>query len=142
MLGSLRDIMQLHANITLLRYVLYIHVFNRCIYRPCRSVQLLHNLSQEELERIARMLTKVVVNGETIITQGEEGDRFYMIEKGEVSVEIDGVQVSNLAAGAHFGEMGLMNNDRRNATVVAIGEVELWTLSRDDFNQLMGMYDE
>jgi CRP-like cAMP-binding protein len=87
-----------------------------------KKVELLSGLSDKQLVTIARFLrSETYSEGVEIITQGEYGDDFFMIASGEVSVRVNNVEVAKLGAGSYFGEMSLMNKERRNATVVALG---------------------
>lgn len=75
--------------------------------------------------------------GEAIVRQGEEGDRFYLIRRGAVSVEVadaSGVRtVATLGQFDFFGERALLAREPRNATVRAREELELYSLSKEDF---------
>jgi len=71
--------------------------------------------------------------GETIIRQGDPGDRFYLVEDGAVAVTIDGEHVADLGPGDFFGEIALLRNAPRNATVTASGLVRLLVLERMEF---------
>lgn len=77
--------------------------------------------------------------GDVIFSEGDPGDRLYLIEKGTVSVTsgAEGRQVARLGAGEAFGEMALVSGDPRSATVTSVGEVAGWTIEKDDFDRLM-----
>lgn len=82
--------------------------------------------------------------GETIIHQGEMADRFYIITKGAVEICLmhpDGqeIVVDRLGEGQYFGEIGMVRDSNRTATVRAAPEtnVEVATLDREDFQQLV-----
>jgi MFS family permease len=72
-------------------------------------------------------------DGSEIIAQGEVGDRYFIIDEGEVDVVMDGEVVSRLASGHGFGELALLRDAPRAATVVARGPVRLLALDRDAF---------
>ena len=114
-----------------------------------KGVKLLRNvkmlcecLSQEEMETISAALTKrTFEEGSKIINQGEDGNTFFMIETGTVTVTVDSVEVGSMcheSATPFFGEMAILNNEKRAASVIADGHVECYVLSRDDFNKLLG----
>jgi putative ABC transport system ATP-binding protein len=70
-----------------------------------------------------------------IIRQGDPGDKFYLIRRGEVRVIKDGRQLLLLGKGEFFGDRALVTGEPRNATVQAVGEVELYTVGRDTFEK-------
>lgn len=84
-------------------------------------------------EHLARRLVRVeVAPNEQIIRAGEAGDRFYVVERGEV--EIEAVSGRHRAGpGAYFGEIALLRDVPRTATVTARTECALLALERDDF---------
>jgi CRP-like cAMP-binding protein len=80
--------------------------------------------------------------GENIITQGEKGDLYFIIKKGRVAVfkkmlEERPERVALLSDGEAFGEEALITDSPRNATVQTIADTTLWTLSRQDFDEIM-----
>lgn len=108
-----------------------------------RKVKLLEGLSEKQLVIISRSLeTKDYENGENIVNQGDEGDKFYMIASGAVSIYVNHAEVARLNTGSYFGEMALMNDERRNATVTALGPVTCLTLNRSQFVKLLGPLDD
>ena len=68
-----------------------------------------------------------------MIREGEAGDRFYLIEQGTVEVSIDGERVRTEGPGEGFGEIALVRDIPRTATVRARGPVRLLSLERDVF---------
>jgi hypothetical protein len=99
-----------------------------------RGVEVFAMLGPVELERLVEALEPVhVAAGETVIRQGEEGDRFYVLVAGSVDVAVDGVTVREQGPGEYFGEIALLNDSPRTATVTALEDVELRALRRDDF---------
>ena len=68
-----------------------------------------------------------------MIVQGEAGERFYVISDGEATVSVDGVQHARLGPGDSFGEIALLRDVPRTATVTAASELSLLALERDDF---------
>jgi MFS family permease len=91
-------------------------------------------LPQLALERLARRLIPVTAEAETeVITQGDEGDRFYVIDEGECEVLVDGRSVAVIGHGEGFGEIALLRDQPRMATVVSRTAVKLYALERDIF---------
>ena len=70
---------------------------------------------------------------QAVFTQGDIGDRYYVIESGEVDVVGDGRVVATLGPGEGFGEIALLRRTRRTATVVARSELRLQALGSDRF---------
>jgi putative ABC transport system ATP-binding protein len=70
-----------------------------------------------------------------IIRQGDSGDKFYLIRRGEVRIIKDGQPRLTLGKGEFFGDRALVTGEPRNATVQAVGEVELYTVGRDTFEK-------
>jgi CRP-like cAMP-binding protein len=73
--------------------------------------------------------------GETIIEQGEEGDAFYAIRAGQVEVLENGVLTRTMGPGTHFGEIALLMDVPRTATVVAKTPVRIFRLPREGFDR-------
>jgi MFS family permease len=91
-------------------------------------------LPRPELERLALALTDVHAEaGAAVITQGDAGDRFYVIREGTAEVMVDGERVRTLDAGDSFGEIALVRDIPRTATVRAVTDLELSALQRDVF---------
>lgn len=89
-------------------------------------------------EQIAHKLEPVTAGaGEVILEKGGISDRFYIIESGEVEVTDDGVVLRTEGPGEVFGEIGLLRDVPRTATVTALTDVSLLTLSREDFLSLV-----
>jgi MFS family permease len=99
-----------------------------------RRVPFLGLLPEPSLEHLAHAVISVSAPaGEALIRQGAEGDRFYVVERGEVMVDVDGSVVHEGGPGYYFGEIALLHDEPRTATVTARTDVELLALARDDF---------
>jgi MFS family permease len=86
------------------------------------------------LERLASLVAEVeVAAGTDVFRQGDAGDRFYVIAEGSAAVEIDGTETRELGRGDFFGEIALLRDVPRTATVRAVDELRLYALERDDF---------
>jgi len=84
--------------------------------------------------------------GETIVRQGEVASRFYIITSGEVEVveAVNGAErpLRRMGPGRHFGELALLQNVRRSATVRAVTDTTVLALARQDFTSLVGNMPE
>ena len=87
------------------------------------------------------MKQKSVKSGETVIQEGEDGQEMYVIEQGklECSKVIEGksIKLKEYYPGEAFGELALLYNTPRAATIVACFDSELWTLDRETFNFIL-----
>jgi MFS family permease len=91
-------------------------------------------LPEPSLERLASQLVPIdVPTGTVLIRQGDHGDRFYIVESGRLRVSVDGSPGRELGPGDSFGEIALLRDVPRTATVVAVTEARLHALERDDF---------
>jgi MFS family permease len=99
-----------------------------------RGIEIFRPLPAPVLESLARALVPVrVESGREVFRQGELGDRFYIVAEGEVDIVSDGQVVAVTGPGGHFGEIALLRDVPRTATVRAKGNVELRALERDEF---------
>ena len=102
--------------------------------RLLQAIPIFSPLSPPVLERLAARLTPVQAQGgEEIIRRGDHGDRFYVVSSGEVDVLVDGRPPRREGEGSYFGEIALLRDVPRTATVLAATDVELFALDRDDF---------
>ena len=98
------------------------------------AVTMLSPLPLPAIEQLARGLEDVdVPAGDVLFLQGDVGDRYFVIESGEVHVIGDGRVVATLGPGEGFGEIALLRRIRRTATVQAVGEVRLKALRSERF---------
>jgi putative peptide zinc metalloprotease protein len=78
-----------------------------------------------------------IAPGDTVIEQGEVGDAFYAIHAGQVDVFEDGAKVRTMGPGSYFGEIALLLDTPRTATVVARTPVRAYRLGREGFDRLV-----
>lgn len=124
------------------------HSRQRKLYEQfIQKVPLFGNLSAQERSLIADCLESVEFkDGEAVVKQGEEGDKFYLIEKGTaVALQLpkdagarEEVEVGRMSEGMYFGERSLLTNEPRAATVKAAGNLKLAAMARDAFERLLG----
>ena len=112
----------------------------RAVFRPretglLRGVPFLGALPAYELERLAqRVGWREVPAGEAVVTQGEWGEHFFVVEEGRCSVEVDGVlRDHQLGPRDSFGEIALLHVVPRTATVRALEPTWLLTVDAADF---------
>ena len=108
-----------------------------------RSSPVFERLGDEEIQSISERLQRERhARGQNIITQGEPGRKFYIIESGAVEVRIsrqDGTESveAELGPGDHFGERALLTDAPRAATCRCKTRVRVLSLDRDDFNAMV-----
>lgn len=99
-----------------------------------RGVRMLAPLPMTILEQVAGDLAVAAyADGEPIIRQGEAGDRFYILASGRAEAVSDGEPLRQMGPGDSFGEIALLRDVPRTASVVAVGRVEAFALDRDAF---------
>jgi len=99
-----------------------------------RGVPIFAPLPQVTLEQVASHLSQVrLAAGDVVFRRGDHGDRFYVVEAGEVIVSPESRPPVTLGRGGYFGEIALLRDVPRTATVTARTEVELHALERDIF---------
>ena len=98
------------------------------------GVPLFQPLRRPLVEQLASRLERVTVPaGEVVVREGERGHLFYVIESGALDASHDGRVLSHMTAGDHFGEIALLRDVPRTATVVATEDSVLRTIQREDF---------
>jgi cAMP-dependent protein kinase regulator len=110
-----------------------------------KSVSILQTIDPYELSQVCDALqTEKVEAGDYIIKEGEGGDKFFIIEDGEAYAEKFNkelnkpVSVLDYGKGGYFGELALIRNEPRAASVAAKTKCKLLTLDRMSFKRLLG----
>jgi MFS family permease len=99
-----------------------------------RAVPMFRPLPEATLEQLASRLVPVhVVSGTDVVREGEHGDRFYLVAHGDLDVSLDGTRGEPLHDGDYFGEIALLRDVPRTATVSAVTDADLLALDRDAF---------
>ncbi|XP_045055718.1 cAMP-dependent protein kinase type II-alpha regulatory subunit isoform X2 [Desmodus rotundus] len=115
----------------------------RCrLQEACKDILLFKNLDQEQLSQVLdAMFERAVKVDEHVIDQGDDGDNFYVIERGtyDILVTKDNQtrSVGQYDNHGSFGELALMYNTPRAATIIATSEGSLWGLDRVTFRRII-----
>jgi CRP-like cAMP-binding protein len=101
------------------------------------GVGVFSGLSKKELGKLAQWADEVSVSaGHALASQGEFAHEFFVIEEGSAEVTQNGERIAELGPGEFFGEIGLLETERRTATVVATTEMELIVMFQREFRQM------
>ena len=99
-----------------------------------RGVPMFRQLPMTVLEEVAcRMTSRAVAGGTPIVTEGEAGETFFVLSAGSVEVTQHGAALHQLGAGESFGEIALLRDVPRTASVRAVDDVEVMVLEREAF---------
>jgi MFS family permease len=99
-----------------------------------RGIEMFALLPEPTLERLARNVANISVPaGTAIIREGEPGDLFYVLDAGTVQVTIADAEVAAYGPGEYFGEIALLRDMPRQASVTAVTDTDLATLDREHF---------
>jgi CRP/FNR family cyclic AMP-dependent transcriptional regulator len=103
-----------------------------------RRVPLFSDLDKKELERIAAsMKERNFSAGDTVTAEGSSGVGFFVIESGEGKVTIGGEERRRLGPGDYFGEVALLNESARTATITAESDLKCYGLTSWEFRPLV-----
>jgi CRP/FNR family transcriptional regulator, cyclic AMP receptor protein len=103
-----------------------------------RNTPLFSHATERDLRLVAKGATnRRVPAGKTIVREGEKGDRFYVVVDGAVRVTRGGRKVTDLRAGRGFGELSLLVNAPRTATVTTVVDTDLVSIDRKTFGRLL-----
>jgi len=114
-----------------------------------KSVPILETMEAYELSSLCDALQTVTFKkGETIVQQGDSGDTFFIVEEGECCAnkvyapKTPAQEVMQYRSGGYFGELALLRNEPRAASVVASTDCRLLTISRKTFKSLLGPMED
>ena len=113
------------------------------------KVKILESMDSYERSVLSDAFVEETFNaGETIIKEGEEGNKFYLVEEGELAAtkvignhHEEAKEVMKYKAGDYFGERALIQNEPRAANVIAKTDCKVVSLDRHSFKRLMGPLD-
>jgi len=104
------------------------------------KVPLLQSMDAYERSQLADALKgEVFSDGQKIVQQGEVGQKFYILEEGSAVATKGGVEVMNYSVGDYFGELALIRNQPRAATVTSKGMTKLLSLDSSSFKRLLNV---
>ena len=111
------------------------------------KMSLFRGLTNDDLKKLAAIASdESFVPGSEIISEGAEGDALYGVKSGTVRVVKHGTdedeEISRMGPGQHFGEMAIIENDKRSATVDAQEYTEVIKINRQDLEDLLSQDDE
>jgi len=103
-----------------------------------KRVPLFSDLDRKELERIASsMKERTFSAGDSVTTEGQSGVGFFVIESGEAKVSVGGEDKRRLGPGDYFGEVALLNESARTATITAESDLKCYGLTSWEFRPLV-----
>jgi len=103
-----------------------------------KKIPLFRHLTYKEQTAVLSVAsTRTFPAGREIVTENQPGEELFVVIRGRVSVEKGGVEIAELRAGGHFGEMGLIDNAPRSATVRSVEPTRVMVIARGDLMNLM-----
>ncbi len=103
-----------------------------------KRVPLFSDLDRKELERVANsMKERTFGAGDTVTAEGQTGVGFFVIADGEAKVTVGGQERRRLGPGDYFGEVALLNESARTATITAESELKCYGLTSWEFRPLV-----
>jgi CRP/FNR family transcriptional regulator, cyclic AMP receptor protein len=107
-------------------------------YSDLKNVWLFSGCSQVELRRITKLHERVVVpSGTLLVEQGEAGLLFFVVLAGTASVVRDGRSISSLGPGDYFGELALLDNSPRSASVTSNTDMTMLVIRQRHFQRVL-----
>jgi PPM family protein phosphatase len=107
-------------------------------HEALRGIPLFMHLTyREQAELVAISSVQAYPKGEAIVTEGDVGEDLYVILRGRVAVEKSNTAITSISVGGYFGEMGLIDDSKRSATVRALEPVRTMIIKRADIMNVM-----
>lgn len=101
-----------------------------------QKVSLFRTLTHSKIESIGKCITEEsFLNGVDIVTEGEEGSKFYIIKSGRVDIFVKGNYIRSLNENEYFGERALLLNETRKASCTSNGDVQCYVLDKLNFKE-------
>ncbi len=106
-------------------------------------IPLFAGLGKKDLKRLANQMSeRTFSEGDAVATEGQTGVGFFLIEDGNATVSIDGETIRTLGPGDHFGEIALIDEGPRTATVLAATDLRCRGMSSWEFRPLVQEHPE
>ncbi len=122
LLGPLRDVLDHNMNLRILS-----------------SIKLFEKLSHQEKKKLSQSFKiEEFKAGSAIVKQGDPGKKFFIIKDGSAKVVVDDKEVTILKSGTYFGEMALLDDEVRKASVIAVHDTACFVLDRETFTRILG----
>jgi len=102
-----------------------------------KAIPLFQGLSKHQRQQVSTWADEVDLEpGRHLVEQGEFAHEFFVIEEGAADVIVDGDRVDGLGPGDFFGEIALLETERRTASVVATGPLQCIVMHARDFSSM------
>ena len=107
------------------------------VYKIIKDIGIFRAVDSKTLEKLVKMLNLVAYRPKSyIFTEGSPGDAFFIVKTGSIEVLKEGQLIRIISKFDYFGERSLIFNKTRSASVRAVENVECWTLTKNQFNQI------
>ena len=103
-----------------------------------QRIPLFEHFEKGDLERLARSFKERTFDaGSTVAGEGKTGAGFFVIESGEAAVSVRGSERGSLGPGDYFGEIALIDDGARSATITAVSDLRCYGLTSWEFRPLV-----
>jgi cGMP-dependent protein kinase len=103
-----------------------------------QKISIFRNFTNKKLQVLSKKIQiDKFEEGETIIVEGEEGSKFYIVKKGNVDIFVQGNYIRTITENQYFGERALFFKEGRSATAIAKGLVEVYYLDKENFKLII-----
>jgi CRP/FNR family cyclic AMP-dependent transcriptional regulator len=103
-----------------------------------KGVDLFRSIDGEDLSHIAQITDEVEFNAsDVVVKEGDQGDAMYLIADGKVRVHVGAKVLAELGKPQCFGEMSILDEEPRSASVTAVSDLLLLRIQREDFAEIL-----